>query len=254
MTSLRMILMTSLAGAALFVGNAASAPAAKPAAARPDVEPAAVQALNRMGAFIGTLQTFEVKSDTTEDVVLETGQKLQFTRQVAYRVRRPDGFTIETASDRKVRQFFYDGKQLTVVAPRAGFYATVDAPPTIQGVLDRAWDRYAISLPLEDLFYWGQAQDRSGKLLTAAYDVGFARIGGQDCEQYAFRGPLQDWQIWIKNGPEPVPLKVVITDRSDPVRPEYAAVLNWNLKAKLTAADFTFRPTNAVRPIRMAVR
>ncbi|MEI9891150.1 MAG: DUF2092 domain-containing protein [Caulobacteraceae bacterium] len=142
-----MILMTSLAGAALFVGNAASAPAAKPAAARPDVEPAAVQALNRMGAFIGTLQTFEVKSDTTEDVVLETGQKLQFTRQVAYRVRRPDGFTIETASDRKVRQFFYDGKQLTVVAPRAGFYATVDAPPTIQGVLDRAWDRYAISLP-----------------------------------------------------------------------------------------------------------
>lgn len=121
-------------------------------------------------------------------------------------------------------------------------------------MLDQAWRKYAISLPLQDIFTWGQADDRSAKLLKAAYHIGYAKIAGQDCDQYAFRGPDQDWQFWIKQGPEPLPLKVIVTDRFDESRPQYAAVLAWNIKPAVAAKDFTFQPTAANHRIHIASR
>src|SRR4029453_2164427 len=91
----------------------------------PAVEPAALDALDKMGAYLRTLNSFEVRSDATIDEVLESGQKLQFASPLPLRVRRPDRLWLEVASDRKTREFFYDGKTFTLWGPRNKLYASV---------------------------------------------------------------------------------------------------------------------------------
>lgn len=216
------------------------------------VEPAAVAALQRMGAYLQTLQTFEVRMNTNVDeVAADTGQKLQFSGTTTYRVRRPNGFQIDSRTDRRHRQFFYDGRTFTVYSPRMDFYAQTQAPATIREVVEVVQDRYDISLPLSDLFYWGSPEaDMSN--VTQASTIGFARIGDADTTQYAFRQGDVDWQVWIQEGDRPLPRKVVITSRESEGQPQFTADLSWNLNPRLAASTFAFTPNAQARQIRFA--
>jgi hypothetical protein len=152
-----------------------------------------------------------------------------------------------------VRQFLYDGKSFTVFSPRMGFYATVPAKPTIREMLATANDRFGIELPLADLFRWGaDSNDHEG--ITGAIVVGYAKIGGADADQYAFRQGDIDWQIWVQRGDKPLPLKMVITDTSDSAMPEYGAVLHWTTAASFDDATFAFKPPKDAKPITIASR
>lgn len=232
----------------------ALAQAAAPATAKAggEVEPGAVEALKRMSAYLGTLTAFEIKADNSLDLVLDDGQKVQVDGVATYRVRRPNGFVIEASTDLKARQFVYDGKSLTVYAPKLGYYATVDAPPTIRQALDAASQKYGVTLPLEDLFRWSEPGGAErASLLDEGFFVGGATLNGEETDQYAFRQGDIDWQIWIRRGDKPVPVKVVIVDRSDEAQPAYTARLSWNVAPSFAGDAFTFKPAKDARAISM---
>ena len=231
--------------------KAKPAPAATAADAS-DIEPAAVSALQRMSAYLGTLNAFELKNETSLDLVRDDGQKIELDGTSHYVVQRPNGFMIEVATDQKVRQFYYDGKTLTVNAPKLGYYSSVPAPPTIRETLDLARDRYGIALPLEDLFRWSDpALARTAKLESAMV-VGASTIGGVQCDQYAFREGDIDWQIWIQRGDKPLPRKVVIVDRTDESHPAFSVRLNWDTSPQVSKDAFAFSPPKDAKAIRMA--
>jgi hypothetical protein len=231
----------------------AAAPKAAPTDAD-DIDPAAMTALKRMSAYLGTLTTFEIKTDTSMQLVMEDGQKLNVDGKTHYVVRRPDGFVIDVVTDRKARQFIYDGKSLVVNAPKLGYYAKVAAPPTIRETLDAAYEKYGISLPLEDLFRWSDPTLQRANLVQAAMVVGMATVDGVECDQYAFREGDVDWQIWIQRGDKPLPRKVVITDRLDESHPEYTAKLDWDTSPSLPSNAFAFNPAADAKAIRMAAQ
>jgi hypothetical protein len=235
----------------LAAPEAAAAPAAA-AATQQGVQPEALQALKAMSAYLATLSGAELTSKTSLDVVTVDGQRIQLDGTVQYKLRRPDGFSIDVSSDQMQRKYFYDGKQFTMYAPRQDFYATVSAPPTIRQTLDVLEDKFGIELPLEDLFRWNDATDNPAEDLKSGFVVGTATIDGVETDQYAFRQADVDWQIWIQKGPQPLPLKVVIVDQTDPANPGYEARLSWNVSPTLTAADFTFQPGKDDKPIHMA--
>lgn len=187
--------------AGLLAVSAAIPPAAN-AQEAPAVDPAALAALDKMGAFLRTVTTFEVKSKTLVDVVLDSGQKLQFDGTAHLRVRRPDRLWAEVATDRKVREFFYDGKTFTVYGPRNKLYATVPAPATLREVVATVEERYGLVLPLADLFRWG-TDPLQRDAIREAIEVGPARVGDEPCDQYAFRQEGVDWQVWIQGGTPP---------------------------------------------------
>ena len=245
--------LTLVGASALVAAPAAAppktAPAAAPAAA---VKPEALQALKKMSAYLATLPAVELTSNTSLDVVTLQGERVQLDAVVNYKVRRPNGFTIKVESDGKKRQFFYDGKKFTVYAPALGYYATADAPPTIRQTLDTLHDKFGIQLPLEDLFRWNDATDNPAENLTSGYYVGTASINGIETDQYAFRQPKVDWQIWISKTGRPLPLKVVIVDKTDPANPAYTARLTWKTTPTISAADFSFRPTKGAKLIRLS--
>ena len=203
--------------------------------------PPPLEALQRMGAYLGTLQSFEMTSDSSIDLIEGRDQRIDLDGVTTYKVRRPNGFVIENRTDRKVRRFIYDGSKFTVYAPTRGFYATADAPPTIKEVLDVAYDRYGIALPLEDLFHWGDPNAMPHDLLSSQY-VGPATVDGTQTDQYAFCEDGIGWQIWIRRGDQPLPLKIVIVDMVDPAMPEFSARLSWNLTPRFDDRTFAFTP------------
>jgi hypothetical protein len=239
-------LLPLLAGASVAMAEpSASEPVAAPvaAAATPAVErdPKAIEALDVMGAHLRTLLTFSVRSETTKDEVLASGQKIQFAGTVEMQVRAPDRLRADVSSDRKQRQFYYDGKTVTVYAPRMKYYATAEAPPTLREMLAALNADYGIDMPLVDLFLWGTDQADSRDIKSAIH-VGMARIDGVDCDHYAYRQEGVDWQVWIERGNSPLPRKLLITTLVDPSQPQYTAELKWNLSNRYADKAFVFVP------------
>jgi hypothetical protein len=215
------------------------------------VDTGAVNALRRMGAYLRGLQRFNVSGTTVRDVVLSDGQKVEMEGTLRYVVRAPDRFRGDINTDRKQRQIFYDGKTLTVYAPRMRYYASVPAPSTIGATLDTARSRYGIDFPIADLFLWGTPREGVKELTSARY-IGPAHVGGNDTDQYAFRQRGVDWQLWLAHGAMPLPIKLVITTTSEPSEPRYAATLNWDLSPVVGDAVFAFVPPRDASRITLA--
>ena len=216
------------------------------------VEPEAVDALKEMSAYLMSAQTLGITSQGTMDVVTMDGQRIQLDGTTQYKIRRP-GFVIDYDSDIKNRRFIYDGKTFTVYAPKLGFYSTVPAPATNSATLDAIYQKFGIALPLEDLFRWGDGSSAARlQAFKSGYNVGTATIDGVETDHYAFRENDIDWEVWIQQGDQPLPRKLVIIDRSDASRPTFTARLDWKVNPAFTDADFKFVPDANAKPIKLA--
>jgi hypothetical protein len=246
------VMMAVLGAAATAVAEPAStSPPASTAQDRTaQIDPRALAALDRMGSFLRAQQSFDVRTTTYTDYVLDSGQKVRLSAHGELEASRPDHLRIETTSDRKQRQFFYDGKTFTMYAPRVGYYASAAAPPTIIELADFLEVRKGLQLPLVDLFRWGTPESGEDEITSAMY-VGSTTLDGVAVDQYAFRQPGVDWQIWIQRGDNPLPRKLVLTTTDEAARPEHAIELTWDLCAKHDAATFTFVPRKGSQKIGM---
>ena len=205
------------------------------------VDPDATAALERMGAYLRTIKALQVEVVTEEEVVLDNGLKVMFGGVTTMVARKPDRLRVNVSSDLREREFFYDGKQLTLWAPRVHYYASVPAPPTIGELASTLEDKYGMEFPLVDLFRWGTAS-ASSAAITAAVDLGPSTIADTTCGHYAFRQEGLDWQVWIQKGDYPLPRKLVLTTTTDEARPQFAATYTWNLAPSFNDAAFTFDP------------
>jgi hypothetical protein len=185
--------------AALAAGSTARA-----AAAQPRIDPQAVAALERMGAFLRSQRAMVVNADTTTDEVLDSGQKVQRQGVATLKVSRPDRLRADVTSDRRNEQLFYDGKTFTIYQPALGYYGSFNAPPTLGQLVDEAEQRYGVEMPLADLFTWGTEQSPAAHL-KGAINVGPSMVKGAKCDHFAFHQADVDWELWIQQGPQPLP-------------------------------------------------
>jgi hypothetical protein len=230
----------------------AQSSAATTGAVAPDVDPRAVEALKKMSAYLQTLQTFRLTSEASLDVITVQDQKVQLDMLTTYQVKRP-GIRIDWVSDQKNRQFYYDGKAFTLVAPTLGYYATVDAPPTNREFLAALYDKTGVELPLADLFRWAEADSEEDiAKLTSAFSVGTATLDGAETDHWAYRTADYDFELWMEQGDRPIPRKFVLIDRSDPTLPSFTARLTWQLNPTLDPAVFTYVPTGTASAITFA--
>ena len=228
--------------------RATPAPAVAPAAA---IDSEAVNALERMGAYLRTLNTFEVRAQLTSENVLPDGQKVQIDNTADLVAKRPDQLRLEVTNSKQHRRFLYDGKTFTLYAPRTNLYATVSAPPTVVELADRLETTYGIELPFVDLFRWGTSSSNAVDL-KGAIEIGSSVIDGVTCTQYAFRQNGVDWQVWIQDGDYPLPRKLVITSLTDDARPQTVAVYDWNLAPSIDSTAFVFTPPKDAVKIKFA--
>src|SRR5208283_2142306 len=97
----------------------AAAPPAGPAAttAPPVVAKPADRLLRQMGEYVGSADQFTFHADILFDHVLPSGQKLQYAASEDVALQRPGRLYVEWNSDIGDRQFWYDGKTVTLYDP-----------------------------------------------------------------------------------------------------------------------------------------
>ena len=223
-------------------------PADRSAPAR---DPEAMSALEKMGKYLRSLNTFQVTAKGTQEQVMKDGEKVQYGGTINLLALRPGKLRLEVNTDRENRKFYYDGKNFTMYAPRQNLYTTVAAPATINDLAKELEDKYDMELPLVDLFRWGTNEAKPDEI-TVATNVGPAQIDGTTTEHYAFRQNGVDWQIWIQPGEFPLPRKLVITTTSDEARPQYVAEYTWNLAPSFNDQAFVFQAPDDAKKVPLA--
>ena len=74
------------------------------------------------------------------------------------------------------------------------------------------------------------------------------------CHHLAFRQEGVDWQVWIAEGADPLPRKVVITYKDLPDAPQFVALLDkWNLADQQPAKVFEFTAPDGAKRIELPV-
>ncbi|QCI68255.1 DUF2092 domain-containing protein [Phreatobacter stygius] len=236
----------ALAAGAMAVAGPAEAQTRPPRGAEarlitPAVDPASIAALSRMGEYLRSLKAFEINATTLVEVVLDNDQKIGIVGTARYRARLPDRLRVDLAAGSHQREIVYDGKTLMVIAPREHYYAQVDTRPTIKEMLEEAARRLGVDMPLADLFAWG-ASDAQWNAVRGSFRVGEAIVGGAPCEHWAFRERDQDWELCIRTGDQPLPLRIAIVRTRDPARPRFEAILTWTVNPDLGDGLFAYAP------------
>jgi hypothetical protein len=221
----------------------ASLPAASESAqAEQIIEPEADAALRRMSAYLGGLKSFRVDTTTTDEHVTNEGQKIQFVKETRVAVRRPDKLLAERTGPLGHAVLRYDGKQISVHSPELGIYAVEPAPSDIKSTIDFARDRLQIDAPAGDLLLPDTYQELLDGVIVGRY-IGKERVGDVQAHHLAMTENDVDWQLWIKDGPDPVPLRYVITTKSVAQQPQFTAELrNWRPNEPLSDEQFAFQP------------
>lgn len=202
----------------------------------PAIDPRADRLLRAMGDYLGAANQLSFRAAIPFEDSLPSGQLVEYSAVQDAAVRRPNRAYVEYEGDLGASQLWYDGKQITVYDGDENVYAAAPMPGNLDAALARLLERHGFTPPLADLVHSDPYRTLREQAQLGAY-LGKSVVEGVRCHHLAYI----DWQIWIEDGTQIVPCKLVITYTSLPGAPAFRAVLtNWDLGARL--ADELFVP------------
>lgn len=218
------------------------------ASAAEGMNPDADEILRAMSKYLAGLQAFSVTSDIGNEIITLEGQKLQFNSSATAVIQRPSRLYMTRRGRFADAELFYNGQQLTLYAKTANAYVQKDLPGTLNQALDAFEAGMGIGLPAGDLLVADPYAVLTKGATSSSY-YGIEYVGGVAAHHLAFRTPIVDWQLWVKEGSEPLPLKYSITTKWTTGAPQYSVQFsNWNTKPAIAANRFTFTaPKDAIR-------
>jgi hypothetical protein len=225
------------------VVHSAESPTNPPAAQTENgVDPAADRALRRMTDYLASLKSFTLQSSAVDEVVLQSGEKLQLASDSAVSVERPDRLRSEQVASGGGMGFWYDGKNMTLYCKASNTYGTAAAPPNLDATIDAARKQFQIEAPGADLLF-SRPYEILMEQVVGGKVVDHESVDGLAATHLAFEGQDVDWQVWIEDGPTPLPLRYVITTKTMKEQPEFSVRLShWDPQAKFADGTFSFKP------------
>jgi hypothetical protein len=218
------------------------------ASSKKGVDPDADKMLKQMTDYVAGLQSFTVQSSSIDQATTKSGEKIQATSDLDIAVQRPNRLrsTQRGAGDRL--SLWYDGKTMTLACKESNTYETVEAAPTIDATIDKMRKVFKVDAPGADLLY-SKPYDILMEQVVSGRFVGRETIDGVAANHLAFRGDQVDFQLWIQDGAQPVPLRFVITTKDVKASPEFSVQLaKWDTKPKLSDAMFAFQAPAGAKP------
>ena len=216
----------------------------------PELEERAMAILKRMIAVLTTATRFRVTADVAFDAVQGSGQKIEFGSSHRATIRRPDRARLDIAHrDGVTRHFRFDGQAVSLYSPNENVYATASKPGDLDAAFDYAIDALQISMPLTELFSSDVSNILTDELRSAHY-VKASTIAGVACDHLAFQKGQVDYQLWIAQGDQPLPCRLVITYKRAAGQPQFRAQFgNWDLSPDVPDALFAFTPPEGAERI-----
>lgn len=211
---------------------------------QPTSDPRAMSILKKMSDFLAGAGRFSVTIRDGYDAVQQSGQKIEYGEVRKVTVSRPDRVRFEIErSDGEKGLVIFDGKEITVYTAKKNVYATVSKPGTLDQAIKYAIDDLKIRVPL-GLMLVSTLPSELDKLVVSADYVETTTITDVPCDHLAARTAAGvDFQVWVAQGSEPLPRRIVITYKDEAGQPQFWADLSdWNLSPEISDALFTFTP------------
>ena len=228
--------LSALADELLAPGQAQEAPTA-PAA--PALEPRAVEILKAAGAALAAAKTMQFTAISTYERAATNGQPLYFSLVHNVTVEKPDKLKVITPGDGAPDEFYYDGKTMMAYVPGAELAAVAEAPPTIDQLIDHAWDKAAIYFPFQDIIASDPFAELSKTLKSAFYVGRSIAVGGAPTDMVAIAGDDVAAEVWI-GVDDHLPRLVRVVYANEPARAHYStAFSDWKLNEPVPADAFT---------------
>jgi hypothetical protein len=237
MTIKRLASRRTLSAAALVLASVAG----QCANAQEAIDPDAASVLAAMSGYLGGLQSFTADYNVDIDVITQQGEKLEFSSSGALAVQRPSHLHVTRTGMVVDAEMFLDGSNLTIFGKNLNGYIQLPAT-SIDEAIEVLRNETDIDAPGADLLSSTPLAADVTDVVSGTH-VGMAYVDGVEVHHLAFRGKNVDWQLWVQNGDQPLPLKYVITSKWISGSPQYTLRFNnWNPAPTIDAAAFTFSP------------
>ena len=204
------------------------------------IDPNADEILKSMSSYLGGLSTFDMNADIDYEIITNDGQKIQLSSEANMVIERPAKFRAQRKGMFADVDIVYDGNTLTLFGKKLNVYKQIEASGTIEDGIRTLETATGIEAPGADLLF----ADPYSLLISEVEDgkyIGTTYVNGAECHHLAFRKDKVDWQMWVRTGDEPLPMKYVITSKWITGAPQYAVRLrDWNTNPKINPDQFVF--------------
>ena len=171
------------------------------------------------------------------------GAVLEFGELRDILVKRPDQARIEqTASDGRRDLLLFDGERITVLDAGSNVFAQAPAPgEDLDDAIHYVLDSLGLRVPLAPMLMASFPEVLRQHVVEADL-VETTDLLGSTADHIAARTQEVDFQVWVAQGEQPWPLRIVITYRLLPGSPQFRANLSeWNRSPGFNQQTFVFK-------------
>lgn len=247
-----------LAAGALWMALAAAAQAQPAATAPASTTDAARQARARtvmmnMAQFLANAPRFQVSLNSGYDVVQPSGQKIEFHEDRLVTLSRPDRLRIEgTRSDGAKALTVFSGKEILLLDYASKVVAQAPQPGGLDQTIVYFVRDLGMRLPLAAMLLSRLPAELQERVRSVDY-VELTAVDGIPAHHIAARTDTVDVQLWVTDGAQPLPRRVVLTYKNEPGQPQFSAEFSkWNLAPAIDDALFAVKPPPELQKVAFA--
>src|SRR5271165_3428457 len=142
--------------------------------------------LKAMSDYLAAQKAMSFDYGSNLEIVSTQQQKIGLASSGAVTLNRPDKLRATRTGGFSNIEMVFDGKTLTLLGKNANLYAQIEAPGTIDQLVDILRDKYHRPVPAADLLMADPYKELMPDV-TDAKDLGSGVIHGVECDHLAFR-------------------------------------------------------------------
>lgn len=213
------------------------------------LEPKAIDILKAASSRLASARTMSFRAVVSYESPSRLGTPLIYTTRYEATVQRPDKLRVISPGDGPASEFFYDGKTMTAYAPAENLVAVAKAPPTLDAMLDAAFESAATYFPFSDLIVSDPFKDIADGMIIAFYIGQSREVGGTTTDMIAYANNDVFIQAWI-GVEDKLFRRARAVYSADPARLRHQMDLSdWKLDPVVPAEAFSWESVANAKPI-----
>jgi hypothetical protein len=219
--------------------------------ASPPIEPKAMEVLKAACDTLAAANAMSFTAVNTYEKAARNGQPLFYATLNQVTMQRPDKLRVVTPGDGVPDEFYYNGKTITAYVPSEDLVAIADAPPTIEQMIDVAWEKAAIYFPFADMLMPKPCAVFEEHGLNSAFYVGQSKVVARTTtDMVAVAGDNVQAELWI-GAADHLPRLIRVVYPHEPAHALYQTEYSdWKLTDSVDAAMFASDKAAKAKPMK----
>ena len=210
----------------------------------------ALDVLNAMAAYTGSVDQFAIKGEVFADARLDAGLIVSNPTEIVIKIDRPGSLFLQSFDGLNTKKIYIHKGKLTLFNTETNFFAQAQVPEAIKEAMQFAIDEFDLEMPLAELLFANSAIALLTGQDTVLYLTDKSRVSGVDCHHIAIRGKEIDLQLWVEEGEQPTVRKMSMSMKWEGGSPRTIALMNLSKTDGLDSKTFEFKPPEGAQEIR----